>query len=114
MPMINLKTPLDVPENKRDSLLNALSKAVSEVTGKPERYIMVILEKADFMLGGERELAAFLDIRGIGGISPEINANLSKKICEILEERIAVAQDKVYLNFTDVPASNWGWNGSTF
>ncbi|MGA2180101.1 MAG: phenylpyruvate tautomerase MIF-related protein [Verrucomicrobiota bacterium] len=22
--------------------------------------------------------------------------------------------DRIYLNFTDVPAANWGWNGNTF
>ena len=114
MPMINLKTPIEIPEHKQQSLLAALSEAVSEITGKPEQYIMVILEKADFMLGGETGMAAFVDVRGIGGISPEINKKLSAKICEILEERIAVSPNRVYLNFTDIPASNWGFNGSTF
>ena len=112
--MINLKTPIDVPEPKRQSLLAALSEAVSEVTGKPEQYIMVILEKADFMMGKEAGMAAFADIRGIGGISPEINKQLSDKICGIIEERLAVSPSRIYINFTDVPAANWGWNKSTF
>jgi phenylpyruvate tautomerase PptA (4-oxalocrotonate tautomerase family) len=25
-----------------------------------------------------------------------------------------VPPDRIYLNFTDVPAGNWGWNGDTF
>ena len=114
MPLISLKSPIDVPEPKRENLLGALSQAVSEVTGKPERYIMVIFEQADFMFGGERGLAAFVDVRGIGGISPETNSKLSEKICEILQERIAVAPERIYINFTDIPAANWGWNSSTF
>ena len=28
--------------------------------------------------------------------------------------KLGIAPDRIYLNFTDVEAGNWGWSGSTF
>jgi phenylpyruvate tautomerase PptA (4-oxalocrotonate tautomerase family) len=42
------------------------------------------------------------------------NRKLSQQVCKLLNDSLGVPEDRVYLNFTDVEASNWGWNGSTF
>jgi phenylpyruvate tautomerase PptA (4-oxalocrotonate tautomerase family) len=114
MPLISLKTSVEVPENKREALLSELSKIVADSTGKPEQYVMAIIETADFMMGGHPSMAAFADIRGIGGINRETNAKISEKLCVLLENRLSISPQRVYINFTDIPASNWGCNGSTF
>jgi len=33
---------------------------------------------------------------------------------KMLKDSLGIANDRVYLNFTDVEAENWVWNGSTF
>jgi len=43
-----------------------------------------------------------------------VNQQLSQKIGSLLNESFGVSPDRVYLNFPDVPAANWGWNGDTF
>jgi phenylpyruvate tautomerase len=58
--------------------------------------------------------AAFVDIRSIGGLSDDVNRKLSQQVCQLLHDSLGVPSDRVYLNFTDVGAGNWGWNGSTF
>jgi phenylpyruvate tautomerase PptA (4-oxalocrotonate tautomerase family) len=55
-----------------------------------------------------------VDIRSIGGLSDDVNRQLSQKICKLLKESLGVPPDRVYLNFTDVRPGNWGWNGDTF
>ena len=39
---------------------------------------------------------------------------MSKEICERLSLTVDVRQERVFLNFSDVAPSLWGWNGKTF
>ncbi len=114
MPLLQLKTSAEIAPDKKDQLLTDLSTALGRVTGKPEAYIMVTAEHADTCMAGETCIAAFVDIRGIGGLDPETNKKLSEAVCECLAANLSIAGDKVYINFTDIAASNWGWNSSTF
>lgn len=114
MPLLKLETTVAVTEEKRASLLTALSRIVAETTGKPEQYVMVTLNQVSILMAGKPGDAAFVDIRGIGGLDSKVNSQLSQKICQLLKESIGVAPARIYLNFTEVPAQNWGWNGQTF
>jgi phenylpyruvate tautomerase len=55
-----------------------------------------------------------VDIRSIGGLNDDVNRQLSQRIATLLNESLGVPPDRIYLNFTDVPAGSWGWNGDTF
>ena len=114
MPLLKLETTVAVTEDKRASLLTSLSHIVAETTGKPERYVMVTLNQLSMLMEGKPGEAAFVDIRGIGGLNGNINSQLSLKICQALKQSLGIAPDRIYLNFTDVPGENWGWNGQTF
>jgi len=112
MPLLKLQTSVKIADEKE--ILTALSKAVAETTGKPEQYIMVTLEKGSFLMGAEAGNAAFVEVRGIGGIGGETNKKLSQRICGILKEKLGIPENRTYINFLDIPASDWGWNSSTF
>ncbi len=114
MPLLKLETSVAIPEDKRKSLLASLSKAVAGATGKPEQYVMVTVGQAAILMSGKPGAAAFVDIRGIGGLTGEVNRKLSQQLCKLLHESLEIGPDRIYLNFTDVEAGNWGWNGSTF
>ena len=114
MPLLKLETTVPLPEEKGKSILAALSKAVSGATGKPEQYVMVTVNHSAMLMSGKAGDAAFVDVRGIGGLNGETNRKLSEQICKLLKDSLGISPDRVYLNFTDVEAGNWGWNGSTF
>ncbi len=114
MPLLKLETTVLLTEEKGKPLLAALSKAVAATTGKPERYVMVTAGHSAMVMSGKPGDAAFVDIRGIGGLSGETNRKLSQQVCKLLKDSLGIAPDRVYLNFTDVEAGNWGWIGSTF
>jgi len=114
MPLLKLETTVPLPEEKGRPLLAALSKAVAATTGKPEQYVMVTAGHSAMLMSGKSGDAAFVDIRGIGGLSGETNRKLSQQVCRLLKDSLGISPDRVYLNFTDVEAGNWGWNGSTF
>jgi len=114
MPLLKLETTVALSEEKRKALLASLSKTVAEAIGKPEQYVMVAAGQAVMLMAGTAGEAAFVDIRSIGGLTSQVNQRLSQRICKLLSDSLGLRQDRIYLNFTDVEAGNWGWNGSTF
>ena len=114
MPLLKLETTVVISEAKRQALLASLSKIVAEIIGKPERYVMVAAGQAAMQMSGNPGDAAFVDVRSIGGLTDGVNRKLSQKICQLLHDALGIPPNRIYLNFTDVKASHWGWNGSTF
>jgi phenylpyruvate tautomerase len=114
MPLLKLETTVALTDDKRKPLLASLSRALAETTGKPEGYVMITASHADILMSGKPGDAAFVDIRGIGGLSGEVNRRLSERLCHLLHESLGVPPDRIYLNFTEINAGNWGWKGNTF
>jgi len=114
MPLLKLETTVALADDKTKALLASLSKIVAGTIGKPEQYVMVVISPAAILMSGKPGDAAFVDVRGIGGLSDDVKRQLSQKIGSLLKESLGVPPDRIYLNFTDVPAGNWGWNGDTF
>ena len=114
MPLMQIKTNVILPEKQREALLAPLSKLLAEHTRKPENYCMVACEHAAMLFGGKPGPAAFVDIRGIGGLSRGVNAQLSAALAEQLKKMLGVSPERLYITFTEVAATNWGWNGELF
>lgn len=114
MPLLKLETTVVLSEDKMKALLASLSKAVAGTIGKPEQYVMVSISQAAMVMSGRPGDAAFVDVRSIGGLSSDANRKLSQQICKLLNDSLGIPPERVYLNFNDVEAGNWGWNGSTF
>ena len=114
MPLLRLETTAALPEDKAQTLVSSLSKVVAGTIGKPEQYVMVSISKAAMLMSAKSGEAAFVDIRSIGGLSDDVNRKLSQQVCKLLNESLGIPSERIYLNFTDVDAGNWGWNGSTF
>ena len=114
MPLLKLETTVVLSEDKRQALLASLSKTVAETIGKPQQYVMVAASQVAMQMSGSPGNVAFVDVRSIGGLAGDVNQKLSQKVCKLLNEALGVPPNRIYLNFTDVEASHWGWNGSTF
>ena len=114
MPLLKLETTVAISEENRKPLLAALSKTIALAVGKPENYVMVTCSHSTILMSGKNGDAAFVDIRSIGGLNDNVNRKLSQQVCQLLKDSLGVAPDRVYLNFTNLEAGNWGWNGDTF
>ena len=114
MPLLKLETTVALTEDKGKALLASLSQTVAEVIGKPQQYVMVAVSQAAIQMSGSPGEAAFVDVRSIGGLTGDVNRKLSQKVCQLLHDSLGIPPNRIYLNFTDVKASHWGWNGSTF
>jgi phenylpyruvate tautomerase len=114
MPLLKLETTVAASEERQKTLLASLSKMVAGTIGKPEQYVMVTYAQVNMRMSGRDGDAAFADVRSIGGLSGEVNRKLAQQVCQLLKDSLGISPDRVYLNFTDVKASNWGWNENTF
>ena len=115
MPLIKMQTSVKCSDEQKREVAQTLSKICAGEIGKPETYVASLVEDdAVFSFGGEIKPAAFIEVKSIGGLNGSVNNALSSAICGCLEDILGIPGNCVYINFTDVPASQWGWNGSTF
>lgn len=115
MPLIKVLTSVKCEKEKKEKAVKALSKLLAEGTGKPEKYVASIIEDdAVVAFAGEIENSAFVEVKGIGGLTPSVNKALSASICKYLKSEMGIDPARVYINYTDVAATNWGWDSATF
>ena len=111
VPLITVRTSLPSVENS-EALLQALSAALAQQTGKPEAYVMTLLETAVPMtFAGSTEPCAYEEIKSIGALKP---AAMTASFCALISSSTGLSSDRIYVAFEDVKASSWGWNGRTF
>ncbi len=111
MPLINVKVSTPKVPNE-DLLLKALSSELAILTGKPEKYVMCLLQtNVPMRFGGTDEASCYVEIKSIGALRPP---EMTKSICELIGTKVGIPADRVYVSFEDIDASNWGFNGHTF
>jgi phenylpyruvate tautomerase len=115
MPLIKTECAGKISDEQKKKLALILSEICARVTGKPESYVMSIVNDGMVSaMAGKETPCAFVEIKGIGGLTREINKKLSAEVSAAIEKELKIPSSSIYLNFTDVSAGNWGWNGGTF
>ncbi len=114
MPTLRILTNTQVPSEGRAELLTRASGTVAEMLGKPESYVMVILEDGrDMLFAGTAAGTAFLELISLG-LPEERTAHYSRTLCNLVEEVLGVPAERVYIAFSSPPRHLFGWNGDTF
>lgn len=111
MPYLNIVTNQEVKDEA--SLLKVASQTISNISGKPESYVMVAVEqKASMLFGGSDAPTAILDYRALG--LPGDRQAFSDALCTLINEQLGIDGGRIYISMTDSERQNWGWNHSTF
>ncbi len=112
MPVLKIQTNATVADER--AFIVKASEAVADDLGKPERYVMVVLEQGmPLLFGGSDAPAAYLELKSIG--LPEARTEaLSASLAGLMERTLKIPKDRVYIEFANAKGSMWGWNGSTF
>ena len=85
---------------------------IADLTGKPENYVMTMIQRDTKMtFAGSDEPCCFITVKSIGALTPP---SMSKSLCDLIASKTNIKANRIYLEFFDVKASNWGFNGSTF
>jgi phenylpyruvate tautomerase PptA (4-oxalocrotonate tautomerase family) len=114
MPTLIIKTNAALPDGSRDDLLRAASAAIASLLGKPESYVMVLLEPvADMSFGGDTAPTAYLELKSLG-LPEERTPELSAALCAFVEEHLGVPKARVYIELASPPRHLFGFDGRTF
>ncbi|MBU1003059.1 MAG: hypothetical protein KKE73_11115 [Proteobacteria bacterium] len=114
MPYVTVQTNVELDEAARQALGRKLSALASELTGKPEQWVMVRVQAGvTLMHGGSFDPAAFVEFKSIG-LNEGACADQSSGLCELLAEEIGVPSERVYIEFKNLERCLFGWNGATF
>jgi phenylpyruvate tautomerase PptA (4-oxalocrotonate tautomerase family) len=114
MPTLRITTNVHVPSEQRNGLLARASATVGEMLGKPERYVMIILEDGRAMsFAGAQEPTAYLELKSLG-LREEEAPSYSHTLYDFLGETLSIPAERIYIELTSPPRHLFGWNRSTF
>jgi phenylpyruvate tautomerase len=114
MPYLKLSSNVRIEAEQNTLLIRELSAIVARETRKPERFVMITIEHQAYMLfAGDAQPLAYLECKSIG-LGEQQAQHLSAALCALLHERLGIAAERVYIEFSNCPAAFWGWNGDTF
>lgn len=112
MPFIKVETNIGVADPA--AYTKALSALAADMLGKPESYVMAVLEPdKNLFFGGTDAPAAYVTLDSIG--LPEAKApDFSATICAFLEDSLKVPPNRVYIGFGNIQRNLFGWDSGTF
>ncbi|KAL7437037.1 hypothetical protein ACHAXM_005427 [Skeletonema potamos] len=112
-PSLILQTNVDLGENKV-RIMKDLSALVAKSLGKPESYVAIsITDNVSMLFGGTDAPLALGCLYSLGSINMENNGKVQAGVTDALGP-FGVAENRIYINFFDVPRENVGWNRATF
>ena len=114
MPYLNVSTNQTMDPQAKQTAVKKLSQACAEMLGKPESYMMVLLQDQQSMsFAGSSEPCAIVSLASLG--LPEAKTgDFSNGLCNLISELISVTSERIYIHFTSPERHMWGWNKSTF
>lgn len=113
MPYISVKTNISVSKEKQNAVKTALGRAVCDIPGKSEAWLMVGVEpESPLWFKGEDSPCAMVDVSVYGEASYDACSRLTGDICKILESELAISPSRVYVKYFET--EKWGFNGSNF
>lgn len=113
MPFIDAKITVPADNNVKETLKTEFGKTMS-LLGKSETYLMVGIEdNYDLWMGGNKiDKGAYVSLSLLGNASSDDYKKVTAAICNILEDKLSIPGDKVYITYH--PIADWGWNGTNF
>ena len=113
MPFINVKTNVEVSEEKSEQIKAKLGLAITAIPGKSEGWLMVGIEdNYKLYFKGTKAPAAMVEVSLYGKASSNALGSLSSNITGIMGDVLGISSDRVYVSYMSTP--DWGWNGSNF
>ena len=111
MPFIQINTS-SKSVLRNESLQKEISEMISDLTGKSENYVMTMIqENSQMTFAGTDEPCCFIKLKSIGSLNP---SSMSKSLCELISSNTNIKTNRIYIEFNDVKASNWGFDSKTF
>jgi phenylpyruvate tautomerase len=117
MPLLHIQSSIkSVNEKVIQELHQTGAQILSEVLGKSTEYVMVLVNTGSSLsfAKDEQTPCAYLEVKNIGGFTPETTEKLSLRLCELVIQKLQTPASRVYIEFQNAERYLWGWNGKTF
>jgi len=112
MPVIKVKT--NVAVEQPTDYTKALSTLAADMLGKPEGFVMAILEpEKNLMFGGTSDPAVYVTLDSLG-LPEDRTPEFSASICAFLEDALKVPANRIFIAFGNPERHMFGWDGKTF
>jgi len=112
MPLLQLTTNQAIED--KIGICQQLSQQVASLLGKPESYVMVILQDNQAMtFAGIDEPTAMLVLKSLG-LPEDKTSDFSRQLCTITGELLNIAPNRIYIEFSNPERHMWGWDNRTF
>lgn len=114
MPLLTIVTNVSVAAENRQSLLSAASSTVSEMLGKPEKYVMVYLADGETLaFGGSSDPACLMQLKSLG-LPEDQTRQFSSRLCDLADGHLGIEPNRTYIEFVNPPRHLWGFDRKTF
>lgn len=114
MPYICARTSKAVTAEQENVLKSKLGKAIENIPGKTENWLMVeIADQCRLWFRGQQDAPiAIVQVDLFGKASDEACSRMTAAVSEIFAEVLGIAPENLYVKYTSF--DQWGWNGSNF
>lgn len=114
MPTLMIKTNAAIDASARAEILSEASRTVAKMLGKPESYVMVMLEQVpDMLFGGDPAPLAYLELKSLG-LPEDKGGEYSAALCALVQAQLGVPQSRIYIELSSPPRHLFGFDGRTF
>ncbi len=114
MPCLIIKTNQSLTDQQRLDCCYSLSKKTADLLGKPEMYVMVIIEtQVKMTFSGNTEPTAYLELKSIN-LPEDTTSDLSRELCQQVGKLLEIVPSRIYIEFSNAQRHLWGWDSRTF
>ena len=117
MPLLKISTSYpSLSATQKQAFQQNGTSIIAEEIGKSPEFVMVLIESGVSMSfrGSKDDHAAYLEIKNVGTLSPDVTQQLTHRLTELIQQTISINPDRCYLEFQESERHLWGWNGKTF
>ncbi|PWA46936.1 Macrophage migration inhibitory factor [Artemisia annua] len=102
MPCVQISTNVCLDGLDTDPIFSEATKVVSQIIGKPEEFVMVILKgSVPISFEKNKEPAAYAEIISMGGITSEVKKELIFQLGTILLEKLSIPRTRFFVKVYD-------------
>ena len=114
MPCIIIKTNQSLSKETQINCCQSVSLKIAAILGKPESYVMTLLEEQISMtMSGTTEPAVYIELKSIN-LPEDQTTEFSRQLCQYISELLEIKPKRIYIEFSNVQRHLWGWDNRTF
>ena len=114
MPCIQFKTNKKLTDEQKQQLPILLSAKTAELVGKPEMYVMAIVEdNLPMSMSATADPTAYIEFKSIN-LPEDETKRISASLCQLIHEQLSIDSKRTYIEFSNAQRHLWGWNEGTF